>query len=81
MTSYRDAGVDIDAGNRTVRLLAEAVGSTATPRVSQFPANSAARAKRSSVPGGMPLAINSTTTSSPRSAATSRTASRPLSPE
>ena len=33
MTSYRDAGVDIDAGNRAVRLLAEAVRSTATPQV------------------------------------------------
>ena len=33
MRSYRDAGVDIDAGNRTVELLAEAVSSTATPAV------------------------------------------------
>ena len=33
MKSYRDAGVDIDAGNRTVKLLAEAVSSTATPAV------------------------------------------------
>ena len=33
MKSYRDAGVDIDAGNRTVELLAEAVSSTATPAV------------------------------------------------
>ncbi len=33
MTSYSDAGVDIDAGNLTVRLLAEAVSSTATPAV------------------------------------------------
>ena len=31
--SYRDAGVDIDAGNRAVRLMAEAVSSTATPAV------------------------------------------------
>ncbi|MDE0607000.1 MAG: phosphoribosylformylglycinamidine cyclo-ligase [Acidimicrobiaceae bacterium] len=33
MKSYSDAGVDIDAGNLTVRLLAEAVSSTATPAV------------------------------------------------
>lgn len=33
MTSYSDAGVDIDAGNLTVRLLADAVSSTATPAV------------------------------------------------
>ncbi len=33
MTSYSDAGVDIGAGNLTVRLLAEAVSSTATPAV------------------------------------------------
>lgn len=33
MKSYRDAGVDIDAANRTVELLAEAVDSTATPAV------------------------------------------------
>ena len=33
MKSYREAGVDIDAGNRTVELLAEAVSSTATPAV------------------------------------------------
>ena len=33
MKSYRDAGVDVDAGNRTVELLAEAVSSTATPAV------------------------------------------------
>ena len=33
MTSYADAGVDIDAGNRTVKLLAEAVKSTNTPAV------------------------------------------------
>lgn len=33
MKSYRDAGVDIDAGNRTVEMLAEAVSSTATPAV------------------------------------------------
>ncbi len=33
MTSYADAGVDIDAGNRTVRLLADAVKSTNTPAV------------------------------------------------
>lgn len=33
MKSYRDAGVDIDAGNRTVELLAEAVSSTANPAV------------------------------------------------
>ena len=33
MKSYRDAGVDIDAGNRTVKLLAEVVSSTATPAV------------------------------------------------
>ncbi len=33
MTSYREAGVDIDAGNRTVELMAEAVSSTATPPV------------------------------------------------
>ena len=33
MTTYGDAGVDIDAGNLTVRLLADAVSSTATPAV------------------------------------------------
>jgi phosphoribosylformylglycinamidine cyclo-ligase len=33
MTSYRDAGVDIDAGNRTVALLADAVKATNTPAV------------------------------------------------
>ncbi len=33
MTSYAEAGVDIDAGNRAVKLLAEAVASTATPAV------------------------------------------------
>ena len=33
MSSYRDAGVDIDAGNRTVRLLAEVVKSTFTAPV------------------------------------------------
>jgi phosphoribosylformylglycinamidine cyclo-ligase len=33
MTTYRDAGVDIDAGNRTVALLAEAVKATNTPAV------------------------------------------------
>ncbi|MXW75545.1 MAG: phosphoribosylformylglycinamidine cyclo-ligase [Acidimicrobiaceae bacterium] len=33
MKSYREAGVDIDAGNLTVRLLAEAVSSTTTPAV------------------------------------------------
>ncbi len=33
MTSYVDAGVDIDAGNRTVKLLADAVKSTNTPAV------------------------------------------------
>lgn len=33
MTSYRDAGVDIDAGNRTVRLLADAVRATNTAPV------------------------------------------------
>ncbi|MCY3849523.1 MAG: phosphoribosylformylglycinamidine cyclo-ligase [Acidimicrobiaceae bacterium] len=33
MKSYREAGVDIEAGNLTVRLLAEAVSSTATPAV------------------------------------------------
>lgn len=33
MKGYREAGVDIDAGNLTVRLLAEAVSSTATPAV------------------------------------------------
>jgi phosphoribosylformylglycinamidine cyclo-ligase len=33
MTSYRDAGVDIDAGNRTVSLLADAVRATNTPPV------------------------------------------------
>jgi phosphoribosylformylglycinamidine cyclo-ligase len=33
MTTYRDAGVDIDAGNRTVALLAEAVEATNTPAV------------------------------------------------
>jgi len=33
MSSYRDAGVDIDEGNRTVRLLSEAVKSTMTPPV------------------------------------------------
>ena len=32
-SSYRDAGVDIDAGNRTVTLMAEAVASTRTPEV------------------------------------------------
>ena len=31
--SYRDAGVDIDAGNRAVALMAEAVASTRTPEV------------------------------------------------
>jgi len=33
MTSYRDAGVDIDEGNRTVKLLSEVVKSTMTPPV------------------------------------------------
>ena len=33
MTTYRDAGVDIDAGNRTVELLADAVRATNTPAV------------------------------------------------
>ena len=33
MTSYRDAGVDIDAGNRTVDLLADVVKATATEPV------------------------------------------------
>ncbi len=33
MTSYRDAGVDIDAGNRTVELLADVVKATNTPAV------------------------------------------------
>lgn len=33
MSTYRDAGVDIDAGNRTVALLAEAVKATNTPAV------------------------------------------------
>ncbi len=33
MTSYRDAGVDIDEGNRTVKLLSDAVKSTMTPPV------------------------------------------------
>jgi phosphoribosylformylglycinamidine cyclo-ligase len=33
MTSYSDAGVDIDAGNRTVKLLADAVKATRTPAV------------------------------------------------
>ena len=33
MTSYRDAGVDIDAGNRTVALLRDAVASTMTEPV------------------------------------------------
>ncbi len=33
MTSYRDAGVDIDAGNRAVSLLADAVRATNTPPV------------------------------------------------
>ena len=33
MTTYRDAGVDIDAGNRTVELLAEAVEATRTEAV------------------------------------------------
>ncbi|MFT5203261.1 MAG: phosphoribosylformylglycinamidine cyclo-ligase [Candidatus Aldehydirespiratoraceae bacterium] len=33
MTTYRDAGVDIDAGNRTVALLADAVKATNTPAV------------------------------------------------
>lgn len=32
-TSYRDAGVDIDEGNRAVSLLAESVASTRTPEV------------------------------------------------
>ena len=32
-TSYRSAGVDIDAGNRAVALMAEAVASTRTPEV------------------------------------------------
>ena len=33
MTNYADAGVDIDAGNRAVKLMAEAVRSTNTPAV------------------------------------------------
>lgn len=33
MTGYRDAGVDIDAGNLTVELLADAVSATTTPLV------------------------------------------------
>jgi len=33
MTSYRDAGVDIDEGNRTVKMLSEVVKSTMTPPV------------------------------------------------
>ncbi len=33
MSSYRDAGVDIDEGNRAVKLLSEAVKSTMTPPV------------------------------------------------
>lgn len=33
MITYRDSGVDIDAGNRTVELLASAVASTATDEV------------------------------------------------
>ncbi|GJM38648.1 MAG: phosphoribosylformylglycinamidine cyclo-ligase [Acidimicrobiales bacterium] len=33
MTSYRDAGVDIDAGNRTVELLGDVVKATNTPAV------------------------------------------------
>ncbi len=33
MTGYREAGVDIDEGNRTVRLISEAVRSTMTPPV------------------------------------------------
>ncbi len=33
MTSYREAGVDIDAGNRTVKMLSEVVKSTMTPPV------------------------------------------------
>lgn len=33
MTTYEDAGVNIDAGNRTVKLLADAVKSTNTPEV------------------------------------------------
>ena len=35
--SYRDAGVDIDAGNRAVALLADAVASTRTPGVLSAP--------------------------------------------
>ncbi|MFQ5556964.1 MAG: phosphoribosylformylglycinamidine cyclo-ligase, partial [Acidimicrobiales bacterium] len=33
MTSYREAGVDIEAGQRALRLLADSVASTATPEV------------------------------------------------
>ncbi len=33
MTTYRDAGVDIDAGNRTVSLIADAVKATNTGSV------------------------------------------------
>ncbi|MGI9621387.1 MAG: phosphoribosylformylglycinamidine cyclo-ligase, partial [Acidimicrobiales bacterium] len=33
MTTYRDAGVDIDAGNRAVALMKDAVRSTETPEV------------------------------------------------
>ncbi len=33
MTSYREAGVDIDAGNQTVKILSEVVKSTMTPPV------------------------------------------------
>ncbi len=33
MTGYREAGVDIDGGNRTVKLISEAVKSTMTPPV------------------------------------------------
>ena len=33
MITYRDSGVDVDAGNRTVALMAESVASTATKEV------------------------------------------------
>ena len=33
MTNYADAGVDIDAGNRAVKLMGDAVRSTNTPAV------------------------------------------------
>ena len=45
MTNYADAGVDIDAGNRAVKLMGDAVRSTNTPAV----LSEVARAVRSSL--------------------------------